>query len=220
MMRRAGVALVLLGLVAPSCAFLEQLRRDYAALNMRATARHIMRPNTEKGRLECLVIVRELRAAEAAGEFVVDAFAKAAASKSIDPDTRGTGGLLGERLPQGAVRARALDQACFTAPLGRITGPIESEYGLHIVLVQERLGCRFDEGNTRVVARPAAASGDDSDSEGPLRVESVLAPPESGSDGGMEVGAVVATGATWAAVVLAGGVFAEVAASIGAAAGL
>ena len=217
-MRR--VVLLLLG-IGRASGFFERIQKDFAALNMRATARHILQPDTEAGRLECVKIVRDLRAAEASGIFVVDAFARAAAELSDDAETRGAGGLLGEQLPQGAVRAAALDRACFTAPLGRVIGPIKSEYGLHVVLVEERLGCRFDEGNTRVVAVPVPDEDGTPDVAAPPRVRSVLAPPEGGS-GVMQfqAGAAAATGATWVAVIFAGGLVAELAANVGAAIGM
>ena len=219
-MRR--VVLLLLG-IGQTRGFFDRIQKDFAALNMRATARHILQPDTEAGRLECVKIVRDLRAAEAAGVFVVDAFASAAAELSDDAETRGAGGLLGEQLPQGAVRAAALDRACFTAPLGRVIGPIKSEYGLHVVLVEERLGCRFDEGNTRVVAVPMPDEGGAPEGGGtaPPRVRSVLAPPKGG--GGVlkfQAGAAAATGATWVAVIFAGGLVAELAANVGAAIGM
>ena len=52
------------------------------------------------------VIARSIQAARSNGTFVVDAFADAARTTSIDPDTGPQGGLLGERMPQGWCRAR------------------------------------------------------------------------------------------------------------------
>jgi len=48
------------------------------------------------------------------------------------------GSLLGTLVPQGYCRAQELDKACFEVPLGEISGPVESEYGYHLVLVTER----------------------------------------------------------------------------------
>lgn len=169
-MRRACTCALLLLLAAgQSHAVLRQLQRDWAALNMRSTTRHLMRPRTAQGKQECLALKTELRAREADGAFVVDAFAAAATAQSVDDETAPRGGLLGSRLPQGAVRCDRLDRACFTAPLGRIAGPLETEHGWHLVLVEERIGCRYDEGMARVVARP--------DTEG--RTRSVLVAADS-----------------------------------------
>ena len=148
---------------------IKTIRRDWAALNMRSSTRHLMRPRTPAGRSECLALKLQLREAVASeGTFVVDAFAALAEEHSIDEDTRLRGGLLGERLKQGECRSKELDRACFTAPLGQVSGPIESEFGHHLVLVQERIGCRYDSGMTRVVPEACA--------DGPNR--SVLAPAE------------------------------------------
>ena len=130
---------------------LDRISKDFAALRMRSTARHLMRPLTAEGRLECVELKSRLREEVDSGVFIVDAFALASQSNSTDPETSVQGGLLGERLQQGTVRAPELDRACFTAPLGQITGPIETSYGWHLVLVEERIGCRFDGGMTRVV---------------------------------------------------------------------
>ena len=136
------------------------VRRDWLALIARSSTRVIVLGD----RAECLNLKMELSSRVQAGEFVVDAFADAAARYSTDDDTRSRGGLLGERLPQGVVRSRIIDRLCFTAPLGQIVGPIESEQGWHLVLVQERLNCRLDDGKTCVVAEPIVedkeASGD------------------------------------------------------------
>ena len=116
----------------------------------------------------------------------------------------------------------------------------QSEFGVHLVLVEERIGCRADGGMTRVVAEPILENGGGVGANGPggegesavvatpsssPRVRSVLAPPSSTeatqqSDVGAAAGAAVGTGLTWVAVVLAGGVVAELAASVGEAAGL
>ena len=148
---------------------IKTIRRDWAALNMRSSTRHLMRPKTPTGRGECVALKLQLRDQVAKeGAFVVDAFAALASEHSVDEDTRLRGGLLGERLKQGECRSQQLDRACFTAPLGQVVGPIESEFGHHLVLVQERIGCRFDSGMTKVVLEECA--------DGPDR--SVLAPAD------------------------------------------
>ena len=132
-----------------------RVERDFRALQTRSTTYHIMRPRSEEGQRECVEIKRVLRNAVADEEaFVVDAFMKAAEKVSLDANTAKKGGLLGERLPQGSLKhLKEIDRAMFTAPLGVIYGPIESEHGNHLVLVEERIGCEsLDRGFTRVEA--------------------------------------------------------------------
>ena len=147
----------------------KRLWLDWIALNSRSTARHIMRPRTAEGRDECMQLKSELVAACNSGEFIVDAFAAAAAKSSTDADSRNNGGLLGRRMKQGWVGLPELDRACFCAPLGRLHGPIETSDGYHLVLVEERIGLeKYDSGMNRVVPQPLA--------DGAPGVKSVLAP--------------------------------------------
>ena len=85
--------------------------------------------------------------------FVVDAFAAAATQYSSDAETAAGGGLLGEMIQQGVIRSKALDRACFTANLGEVEGPVESEYGWHLVLTPERINCKKDNGYVRIEPR-------------------------------------------------------------------
>ena len=137
-----------------------RLYLDWVALNCKATTRHIMRPPTAAGREECLALKTELVAAQQAGvrsshqtsfvlfcffhemrdsqAFIVDAFGELAAQQSIDEESRGDGGIIGRRLRQGVCREPELDRACFCSPLGRVTGPVQTTSGYHLVLVEER----------------------------------------------------------------------------------
>ena len=147
-----------------------RLYKDWVALNARSTTRHIMRPRTPAGRQECIALKTELAAAQAAGAFVVDAFAAAATDQSADADSAPSGGLLGTRLRQGTCTLPELDRACFCSPLGRVTGPLETSLGWHLVLVEERIGLEMhDSGMSRVVRAPLPSGG----------VDSVLAPPDA-----------------------------------------
>jgi hypothetical protein len=178
---------------------------------MCSTSRHLMRPLTAEGRVECLELKSKLLDSVQAGEFVVEAFARAASDFSVDEETRARGGLLGTRLRQGTVRSRALDRACFTSTLGKIQGPIESEFGWHLVLVEERIGCRFDKGMTQVVPQVV---GDGSPGERPF-VRSALAPPSAADERQVWVGfaqALSATIALWLGANMLGGAFARSAA--------
>ena len=127
-----------------------------------------MRPPTPEGKAECLSLKLRLRECTANGTFVVDAFAAAARTESLDLESRDNGGLIGTRIRQGVCRDPDLDRACFCAPLGRVAGPILSAEGYHLVLVEERLGLEaYDDGMARVVPE---RSGDG--------VRSVLAPQD------------------------------------------
>eukprot|EP00966_Prymnesium_polylepis_P116799 2699124-Prymnesium_polylepis.2 len=106
-----GLAL-LVSLLQPGTALLKTLQRDWAALNMRSTARHLMRPLTPAGRADCLRLKKELREAVTSdGVFVVDVFAALAEEHSVDEETRVRGGLLGERLTSRVIAARASSTA-------------------------------------------------------------------------------------------------------------
>merc|ERR1712159_840251 len=105
-----------------------------------------MRPRTEQGRRECAAILKSIKNSTASGTFVVDAFAAAATQYSTDAETAASGGVLGEMIQQGVIRSKALDRACFTANLGEVEGPVESEYGWHLVLTPERINCKKDNG--------------------------------------------------------------------------
>lgn len=142
---------------------------DWVALNARSTTRHLMRPLSEDGRADCLRLKQELRDEASGGTFIVDAFAAAAASSSLDGESANAGGLLGRRLKQGVCREPELDKACFCSPIGLVDGPIRTDVGYHLVLVEERLGLPMhDKGMARVVAEPRDAGG----------VRSVLAPAD------------------------------------------
>jgi len=188
-----------------------------------------MRPLSDSGRQQCLALKQAARQASSNGAFVVDAFAEACRVHSCDEESARQGGLLGELLPQGSVRSSALDQSCFTAPLGVVAGPLKSEFGWHLVLVCERTGCRFDEGMTRVVAEPTdntlpgttgapaslpASSSSTSEEAGVQRYRSVLAPEDPAVQNvrkSKKPFSETALGLVlfWASVVVAGGLVAE-----------
>ena len=167
--------LLLLPCAATALNPLRQVYYDWVALNSQSTTRHIMRPATAAGKAECLNLKQQLRAEAASGRFVVDVFADAAATHSLDEESRDNGGLIGRRLRQGVCVSPELDRACFCAPLGQVAGPLKSSYGYHLVLVEERIGLTMhDSGMTRVVAEPRP------DGNG---VKSVLRPPDPNDDG-------------------------------------
>jgi peptidyl-prolyl cis-trans isomerase C len=63
-------------------------------------------------------------------------FEEEAAAKSIDPGSAAQGGDLG-CFPQGAM-IPVFEEAAFNAPLNKVTAPVQSEYGFHLILPYER----------------------------------------------------------------------------------
>ena len=202
---------------------IDVVTRDFQALTRRVTAHHILLPKSRDVALALKQRIRNevspptvppsssLVTSEDSGDafevevrrpaYIVDAFSSAAKKYSRDEGTASEGGLLGTLVPQGYCRAPELDRACFEVPLGEICGPIESEYGYHLLLVVERTNCKAIDGEfTRIVrgedgTRKKFAVGDDKfDSQGSL---SQLALQQIGF---------------WVGVSLAGGIVAEVAA--------
>jgi len=128
---------------------IDRIKKDYLALTRRVTARHILLPSDEL----CFTLKQRIRNQVVdKNRFVVDVFEQAARKWSRDETTNYRGGLLGELVPQGYCRSAELDRACFQVRLGEIEGPIESEYGYHIVLVTERTNCpRLDGSKTKMI---------------------------------------------------------------------
>ena len=115
--------------------------------------------------------------------------------------------MVSERIRQGVCPNPDIDRACFTAPLGQVAGPIRSDEGYHVVLVQERIGLEMhDAGMSRVVAEPLP-SGDG--------VRSVLAPPDPNeiSEALDPTNLLMLAGST-VVVVLGGELIAQVASSV------
>ena len=130
--------------------------RDYQALTRRVTARHILLPKSTDVALALKQKIRNAASPKKDSDvdlmYIVDAFSAAAAKYSQDDETAVRGGLLGEMVPQGYCRANELDKACFEVALGDVAGPIESEYGYHLLLVTERTNCpKLDGRYTRIV---------------------------------------------------------------------
>jgi len=200
--------LALVGEVRGLTGLPRRLYMDWVALNCQSTTRQIVRPLTEEGRQECLTIKQSIREAASQGTFLVDAFAAEAARSSTDKLGRANGGLVvAERIRQGVCRNPYLDRACFTAPLGQVSGPIRSDEGYHLVLVQERIGLEMhDAGMSRVVAEPRT-SGDG--------VRSVLAPPDPNElSEALDPANVLTLVGSTAAIVLGGELIAQLASSV------
>ena len=128
---------------------LQKVQTDFNALTRRVTAHHILVHNEEVA----LALKRKIR--EECCEkslWVVDVFEQAAKKYSQDETTNVRGGLLGNLVPQGYCKSPILDRACFEVKLGALEGPVQSEYGYHLVLVTERTNCpNIDGRNTKLV---------------------------------------------------------------------
>mmetsp|Transcript_5809 Transcript_5809/g.11359 ORF Transcript_5809/g.11359 Transcript_5809/m.11359 type:complete len:217 (-) Transcript_5809:20-670(-) len=134
----------------------ERVQNDFLALTRRVTARHILLPPNREVALALKAKIRqqctEIRPETGQYPYVVDIFAKAAEKYSRDETTNHRGGLLGEMVPQGFCRDPVLDRACFEVTMGEIQGPIETDYGYHLLLVEERTNCpKLDGPNTKLV---------------------------------------------------------------------
>jgi hypothetical protein len=105
-------------------------------------------------------------------------------------------------VPQGYCRAPELDRACFEVQLGEISGPIESDFGYHLVLVEERTNCpKLDGPYTRI-----ARGGHDSTDmifKGPTKAD---------RDGNDIMSLALKQIAFWIGISFAGGIVAEIAA--------
>lgn len=63
-------------------------------------------------------------------------FAAVAEELSTDPGSAAQGGELGELTPGQTVEA--FDEALFSSPIGEVVGPVETEFGFHVIEVTER----------------------------------------------------------------------------------
>ncbi|KAL3942794.1 MAG: hypothetical protein SGBAC_003070 [Bacillariaceae sp.] len=129
----------------------QKIQKDFQALTRRVTARHILVSNEEVA----LALKRKIREQTIAKEaFVATVFEEAAKKYSQDETTSFRGGLLGELVPQGYCRSEELEEACFQVPLGLLEGPIQTDYGYHILLVTERTNCpKLDGSQTKLVQK-------------------------------------------------------------------
>ena len=178
---------------------ISRIKNDFLALTRKSTTRHILLPRSSEAALKLKQSIRNRITED--GEYVEDAFAAAAKRYSLDKETAERGGLLGTLAPQGYCICPELDEVCFRAPLGELYGPVESDFGLHLVLVCERTNCpKLDGINTRIKRGP--------------NNECLLVPPEGGpktmSQEMAELG--VQNIGFWLGTFLAAGVVSELAA--------
>mmetsp|Transcript_2753 Transcript_2753/g.4021 ORF Transcript_2753/g.4021 Transcript_2753/m.4021 type:complete len:265 (-) Transcript_2753:92-886(-) len=200
-----SVLLLLLSLPSSSQAFvnpIDVITRDFQALTRKVTAHHILLPKSTDVALSLKQSIRNKVSPKSSDDpkYIVDVFSAAAQKYSRDEETAVRGGLLGTKVPQGYCRAKELDAACFKAPLGEIAGPIESEYGYHLLLVTERTNCpKLDGKYNKIIP----------DVDG-VSTKFVRGDSQEGSEE-IQTVALQQVG-FWMGVSLAGGVLAEVAA--------
>lgn len=131
----------------------EQLRQIYVeqAAGAEARARHILLsldPGADAASADSVFeVARGLRERILAGED----FAALAAEYSQDPGTAGQGGDLGAF--QRGQMVPAFDSVAFTQPLGEISDPVRTGFGVHILRVDERTQIPFEEARSQFEAQ-------------------------------------------------------------------
>ena len=143
---------------------LQVIQRDFQALTRRVTAYHILLPKSDEVALKLKQSIRNKAYAKKSDTeqqpmYIVDAFNQSAKKYSRCTDTASNGGLLGNLVPQGYCSAPELDKACFEVPLGEVSGPIESNYGYHLLLVEERTNCPKIDGKYTRISRGGGTDG-------------------------------------------------------------
>jgi len=134
-----------------------RIERDFLALTRKVTARHILLPKSRVVALKLKQTIRNKvsphRDSDRPARYIVDIFSAAAKKFSRDDETAANGGLIATLAPQGYCRFKQLDEACFEAPLGELWGPVESDYGYHLLLVEERINCEKIDGRYNRIVR-------------------------------------------------------------------
>ena len=177
----------------------QKIQKDFAALTRRVTARHILVSNEEVA----LALKRKIREQTIEKEdFVVNIFEEAAKKYSQDDTTNFRGGLLGELVPQGYCQSEALEEACFQVPLGLLEGPLQTDFGYHLLLATERTNCpKLDGSETKLVQK------DSNDIFGTLEASEQV--------GKVTPQFIFNQALFWVLVVFAGGIAAELAEKVG-----
>lgn len=91
----------------------------------RASARHILVPTEE----ECLELKKRIEVGES--------FAAIAGQYSKCPSGR-RGGVLGEFSPGQMVRE--FDEVVFSGEIGKVLGPVKTQFGYHLIEITSRIG--------------------------------------------------------------------------------
>ena len=202
--------LLILILILPSLSFVNPfsiIARDFRALTQKHTTLAITSPATPRGKDLLLEIKARIRQKSGEGAYVVDAFVEEGRMGSSEHAGLELD-LLGELLPQGALRDSMLDRVCFESPLGVVTGPIETTSGYNLILIRERVGCKKDGGMTRLVKVSRSKEG--GEGGGGEFWESKLV---GGGDEIMPLSDMVVLTTISGGVVVAGGILAELVAN-------
>lgn len=99
-------------------------RHILLAINPNAPA-----PEKERVKKRAMEIIKQLNAKAD--------FAALAKANSDDPANKNDGGLLGT-FPRGSM-VKAFDDVAFAAPVGKIVGPVATDFGFHIIRVDEKI---------------------------------------------------------------------------------
>ena len=99
--------------------------------NAKATASHILVATAE----ECATIRKALDATDDAAE-IASLFSALAEKYSTCPSGKRSGGSLGSFGPGQMVRA--FEDVVWEAPIGAVQGPVQTQFGYHLILVTER----------------------------------------------------------------------------------
>jgi len=184
----------------------DKIERDFQALTRRVTAYHILLPKSTEAALSLKQKIRNRvnppKSRDSPPTYVIDAFNQAARRYSLDDETKLNGGLLGELLPQGACRrVPELDKACFEVPLGHVAGPIETDYGFHLLIVEERTNCAQIDGLHSKIVR----GGTDG-------AKTVYVGPSGNEEGSNFATLAAQQFSLWIGIFIAGSIVAELAA--------
>jgi len=124
---------------------LDKIEQDFQAFTQRVNVNHILRLKYTGATLTLKQKIRNRvtpKSSDLPPMHVINAFNKATRRYSLDDETKKNDGMFGELLPQGACRRfPELNKACFKVPLGHVVGSIETNYGYHLLLVEERINC-------------------------------------------------------------------------------
>merc|ERR1719491_283508 len=183
-----------------------RIEQDFKALTQRVTAYHILLPKSTEAALLLKQKIRNRvnppKSSDVPPMYIIDAFTRAAERYSLDTETKHNGGLLGEMLPQGACRrVPELDKACFEAPIGHVAGPIETDYGFHLLIVEERTNCAQIDGLHSKIVR----GGTDG-------AKTVYVGPSGNEEGSNFATLAAQQFSLWIAIFIAGSIVAELAA--------
>ncbi len=117
----------------------DRLQQEYQARLTEFTEVHVAH----------ILVQDEAEARDIAARATPGNFGKLAKQSSIDPGSKDEGGDLGTRPASAFVPP--FDQATLDIPVGEIGGPVQTEFGWHIIHVIERTATPFEEARDRLL---------------------------------------------------------------------